>query len=69
MLMEDLDIDHYITEGLLAYFRPGEGFSPTQSPAMLFAGSQRLLQLHWAFSPDMQSLLKHSVASAWRGCF
>ena len=59
MLMEDLDIDHYITEGLLAYFRPGEGFSPTQSPAMSFAGSQRLLQLHWAFSPDMQSLLKH----------
>ena len=59
MLMEDLDIDHYITEGLLAYFRPGEGFSPTQSPAMLFTGSQRLLQLHWAFSPDMQSLLKH----------
>ena len=57
--MEDLDIDRFITDGLLAYFRSGESFAPIQSPAMAFAESQRLLQLHWAFSPDMQSLLKH----------
>ena len=57
--MEELDVDRYITDGLLAYFRPGESFAPIQSPAMAFVESQRLLELHWAFSPDMQSLLKH----------
>ena len=57
--MEDLDIDRSITDGLLAYFRSGESFVPIQAPAMAFAESQRLLRLHWAFSPDMQSLLKH----------
>ena len=57
--MEDLDIDGAITDGLLAYFRPGESFAPIQSPAMAFAESQRLLRLHWAFSPDMHSLLEY----------
>lgn len=57
--MEDLDIDRSITDGLLAYFRSGQGFTPIEAPAMAFAESQRLLRLHWAFSPDMQSLLNH----------
>ena len=59
MPMEDLDINRSIIDGLLAYFRPGESFAPIQPPAMAFAESQRLLRLHWAFSPDMQSLLQH----------
>lgn len=57
--MEDTDLDQAITDGLLAYFRPGEAFLSVQSPAMAFAESQRLLRLHWAFSSSMQTLLEH----------
>lgn len=57
--MAELEFDRFITDGLLAYFRAGESFEATAPPTLAFAGSRRLLRLHWAFGSSTKDLLEH----------
>ena len=57
--MSDTEIDEAIAEGLLAYFREGGTHSIQQPQSLRFQDMRRLLRLHWAFSPRMQSFLQY----------
>lgn len=57
--MRDEQVLQSISEGLLAYFRSGTSVSEVPLGNIAFAGTLRLLQLHWAIGRDMRELLEY----------